>query len=396
MPVLFTNAKVLLADRELAGESILVEGDRIVAVLGPHEPKPTEGVEVIDCGGDFLAAGFVELHTHGGDGADFMDGTPEAFMAVCKAHARHGTTSVTPTSCVAPPEHIGKFLDLCDHFQKHHTGGASVVGAHLYGPYFSPNAVGCHPTLGLTPPTPVDFLPYLDRRGVISSATVAAELPGAELFVRACVERGIVPNVGHSHATFADMEAAVGWGVKHVDHLFCAMSDRAKLRLAQPYPMRGGVMEATLFFDELSTEVIADGTHLAPELLRFALKCKGVERLALVTDCSRAMGMPDGLYAFGPAELGRTVLKRGDSGLTPEGTGLGSGVMGMDHCLRLFVEATGLPLYQAVRCASLTPATILGIAGDCGSIAAGKRADLVRLDGSLKACGVWVGGTKVA
>src|SRR6185436_12122783 len=139
-------------------------------------------------------------------------------------------------------------------------------------------------------PEPEEYQQYLDF-DCITRATVAPELPGAEEFVRACRRRGIGANAGHSYATFAQVETARGWGVTHVDHLFCAMSDRARLRQEQTYPMRGGLMEATLFFDDLTTEVIADGKHLAPELLRLAYRIKGPDCLALVTDCNRAMDM---------------------------------------------------------------------------------------------------------
>src|SRR5207253_414680 len=166
----------------------------------------------------------------------------------------------------------------------------------------------------------------------------------------------------------------------HVDHLFCAMSDRARLRQSQSYPMRGGVMEATLLFDELTTEVIADGKHLQRELLRLAYKIKGPDRLALVTDCNRALDMPDGEYLFGPLDGGEPILRRDDVGLMPDGTALASGVTGMDHAVRTFLAATGAPLEEVVRMASLTPARIAGCDAERGSIEAGKVADLVVLD----------------
>jgi len=168
------------------------------------------------------------------------------------------------------------------------------LGAHLYGPYFAPEARGCHPAGPVRPPKPAEFLQYFNYAECIIRATVAPELPGAEEFVLQCRQRGIGCNAGHSHATFAQMEAAIRWGIRHVDHLFCAMSDRARLRAEQTYPMRGGVMEATLYFDELTTEVIADGKHLSRELLLLAYKIKDPSRLALVTDCNRALDMPDG------------------------------------------------------------------------------------------------------
>jgi N-acetylglucosamine-6-phosphate deacetylase len=189
---------------------------------------------------------------------------------------------------------------------------------------------------------------------------------------------------------------AVEWGVRHVDHLFCAMSDRARLRQSQTYPMRGGLLEATLFLDALTTEVIADGKHLAPELLRLALKVKGPERLALVTDSNRALDMPDGEYLFGPLDGGERIVRLDNVGLMPDGTALASGVMGMDHAVRTMRAATGARVHEVIRMASLTPATIAGLDADTGSIAVGKRADLVVLDHKLEVQQVFVGGERVA
>ncbi len=221
---------------------------------------------------------------------------------------------------------------------------------------------------------------------------MAPELPGAEEFVRACRARGVRCNAGHSHATFEQVAEAVGWGVRHVDHLFCAMSDRARLRQTQTYPMRGGLMEATLFFDELTTEVIADGKHLQRELLLLAYKVKGPDRLALVTDCNRALDMPDGEYLFGPLDGGEPILRRDGVGIMPDGQSLASGVMGMDHCVRTFRDLTGTALVEVIRMASLTPARIAGWDQEVGSIAAGKRADLLVLSDQLQVQRVFLAG----
>ncbi len=263
------------------------------------------------------------------------------------------------------------------------TGGARILGAHFYGPYFAAAARGCHPLDPLRLPHPAEFSRYLDFAEVIVRATVAPELAGAEEFVRQCRQYGIGCNAGHTHATFDQMEAAIDWGIRHVDHLFCAMSDKARLRADQAYPMRGGVLEATLYFDELTTEVIADGQHLDRALLLLAYKIKDPSRLALVTDCNRALDMPDGEYLFGPRDGGEPILRRDNVGVMPDGQALASGVMGMDHCLRTFVKLTGVPLMEAVRMASLTPARIAGCDRDIGSIAPGKLADLVVLDRAM-------------
>ncbi len=241
---------------------------------------------------------------------------------------------------------------------------------------------------------PAEYEQYLAFADAITTATVAPELPGAEGFVRACRARGIRCNTGHSHATFEQMAAAVGWGVRHIDHLFCAMSDRARLRLTQTYPMRGGVLEATLYFDELTTEIIADGKHLQRELLLLAYKIKGPDRLALVTDCNRALDMPDGPYMMGPLDGGEPILKRDGVGLMPNGTALASSVVGMDHCVRTFHQMTGVPLEVVVRMATLTPVRIAGVDATLGSLAPGKRADLVALDRDLRVRQVFVDGER--
>jgi N-acetylglucosamine-6-phosphate deacetylase len=387
----FTGGSIILAERLLEGGSVTVEDSWITAVHAIAAPAPADA-EIVDLQGSYLAPGFVDLHVHGGAGADFMDGTAEAFRTICRAHARHGTTSLLPTTTVARHEQHLAFLEVCRRLKVEGTGGAAILGAHFYGPYFAAEARGCHPAAAVRAPQPSDYLPFLDYADCIATATVAPELPGAEAFVLACRQRGIRCNAGHSHATFDQVEAAIGWGIRHVDHLFCAMSDRARLRQTQTYPMRGGLMEATLFFDALTTEVIADGKHLSRELLVLAHKIKGPDRLALVTDCNRALDMPDGEYLFGPIDGGEPIVRRDGVGVMPDGKALASGVMGMDHCLRTFRRLTGVPLVEVVRMASLTPARIAGWYHRIGSITVGKRADLLVLSEELEVRQVFVGG----
>lgn len=392
MTTTFTNGTLVLPDREYSANLVIDHG-RITAILPPDSPLPPG--DVVDLAGCRLAPGFLDLHVHGGDGADFMDGTREAFLTVCRAHARHGTTALLPTSTVARHEQILAFLTQCRALRGQPTGGATILGAHLYGPYFTHEARGCHPAV-VRPPTPEEFERYLAFAEDIRTATVAPELPGAEAFVRACRQKGIVCNAGHSHATFDQVERAVGWGIRHVDHLFCAMSDRARLRQSQTYPMRGGLLEATLYFDELTTEVIADGKHLAPELLRLAYRIKGPDRLALVTDANRALDQPDGEYRFGPIEDGELIQRRDGVGIMPDGKSLASGVEGLDTAVRVMHAATGAPLHEVVRMASLTPARIAGVDRERGSLEVGKVADLVILDATLRVRRVFVSGQPVA
>src|SRR3954447_13508879 len=341
--LIFHGGTVILEDRLLSGARVEVDGARIAAIRTESDGASDDQFS-IDLEGGYLAPGFVDLHVHGGDGADFMDGTEEAFRTACRAHARHGTTSLLPTTTVASHEQHLTFLGLCQRLKADAADGARILGAHFYGPYFAYEARAAPPGAGVRPPVPAEYERYLAFADSIVTATVAPELPGAEQFVRACRARGIRCNTGHSHATFEQMEAAVRWGVRHIDHLFCAMSDRARLRQSQTYPMRGGVLEATLYFDELTTEVIADGKHLQRELLLLAYKLKGPDRLALVTDCNRALDMPDGPYLMGPLDGGEPVLRGDGVGLMLDGKALASSVVGMDHCVRTFQQQTGVPL----------------------------------------------------
>ena len=401
---------VLLADGELADGAVLVEGNRIAAVAprGILMPQAeARGAQLVEAPtGGYIAPGFVDLHVHGGAGADFMDGTADAFRTVLACHTRHGTTSCTPTTTVARHDQIVAVLELCRHFkaageQAAMHGSTSeptarVLGAHFYGPYFHPDACGCHPSEALRPPIAAEFETYLQYADAIVTATVAPELPGAEAFAQACRQRGIRLNAGHSLATFAQVEAALAWGLAHVDHLFCAMSDKSKLRAKQAWPMQGGLLEATLYFDELTTEVIADGRHLTPDLLRLALKIKGHQRLALCTDCSRALDMPEGEYLFGPRDGGEPFRHEQGVGLMLDGSALASSAQGMDHMVRTFAAATNCPVWMAVAMASITPARIAGVEQQVGSLEAGKLADLLVLDKELHLEAVYVAGQQDA
>jgi len=387
----FVNASVILPDCVLPNAGLVVEEGRIVEILRDAESM----VGAIDVQGMYLSPGFVDVHVHGGDGADFMDGTAEAFAAVCRCHLRHGTTSLAPTSTVATTAQYDRFLTLTSQLVGKSTGVAKVVGCHFYGPYFARPARGCHPDQEFLTPGPENadrFAKYAETMPLI--VTVAPEIENAEWLVRTLIAKGCRVNAGHSHAAFPQVEAAVGWGIRHVDHLFCAMSDRARLRQAQTYPMRAGLMEATLYFDELTTEVIADGQHLSDDLLRLAFKLKGPDRLALVTDSMRAVDLPDGEYWFGAEGSGERVRKLNHVGVTLDGTALASAVMGLDHCVRTMAKATKAPLHEVIRMASLTPARVLGVEKHVGSLEAGKQADLLVLNPDLQIQQVYVDGTR--
>jgi len=398
-PFRLFNATVILPDRLIPGGALDVEDGRLTAV-GRLDDLPRWSGATIDANEGFVAPGFVDLHVHGGDNADFMDGTADAFEAVVRAHTRHGTTSIVATSTVARHDQTLTFLENTRTLQRRGAeparGLARLVGAHLYGPYFNEEKVGCHPKDPARPPTPDEYEQYLEFADVMLTATCAPELPGAAGFYRAASARGIRLNAGHSNATWAEMTAAHALGVRHVDHFYCAMSSVSSLRERCGTPMQASMLEFVLDHDDMTTEVIADGRHLSPELLRFVVKWKGAGRTALVTDCSRALDQPPGLYTFGPLDGGETFYNDGGVGLLPDSENLASSVRGMDFMVRHLHQRAGVDLFTAVRMASLTPATILGRQGDVGSLEAGKHADFLILNDQLEIRRVFVGGEEVS
>lgn len=393
-PVVF-RGQIVFPDRIEHG-AIVVRDGRIADVLPAAATLPADA-SIVDASDGYLSPGFVDLHVHGGDGGDFMDGTAEAFRCALRSHARHGTTRMAITTTVARHDQILATLELTRQFRRTpEPNGARVMGAHFYGPYFRYEARGAHPGAEVRPAIQEEFDQYLEYADDLVTATVAPEIDGAKDFALACREKGVRTNVGHSWATFDQMREAVEqWGVRHVDHLFCAMSDKTKLRQFQMYPMQGGVLEATLYFDELTTEVIADGKHLDAGLLLLALKIKGPDRLALVTDCNRALDMPDGDYMIGPLDGGEPLIKRDGVGLMPDGTALASSVEGIDHMVRTFSRLTGRPLWEVIRMASLTPARIAGRDRELGSLEIGKQADVVVFDRDLNVRHVFIDGVEL-
>ncbi len=384
--VLFRGA-VVRPDGLVEDGGVLCADGRIVAV-GSDVESPPGALEVK---GAFVAPGFVDIHVHGGDGADFMDGTRDAVLTATRAHARHGTTTIFPTTTTGSPDQLEAMLAACASAPS--GSGARVAGVHLYGPFFAADKLGCHGAGGRRDPEPGEYERYLES-GLVRIATCAAELPGAEAYYEAAAARDCLVTCGHSNASWGEMERAFAAGVRHVDHFWCAMSSVPSVAERLGTPMQGSMEQFVLLRDEMSTEVIADGAHLAPELLEFAFRVKGPSRLCLVTDSSRALDMPPGEYRFGPEADGEAFESDGVVGR--QGARLASSVSGMDRMVRTMVGATSASLPEAVRMASLTPAELAGIAGEVGSLEPGKRADVLVLSRELEVQRVFLAGEELS
>jgi N-acetylglucosamine-6-phosphate deacetylase len=285
-------------------------------------------------------------------------------------------------------------LKACAEVRRHWTphDGARIGGVHYYGPYFAEDKVGCHAKEGRRDPDPAEYEAFLGA-DLIRIATCAAELPGADAFYRAARRHGCLVTCGHSNATWTEMARAYQAGMRHVDHFWCAMSSVPSVRSRLGTPMQGSMEQFVLAYPEMSTEVIADGCHLAPELLEFAYRMKGAARLCLVTDANRAVDLPPGRYRFGPAETGTWFESDGNVGFVP-GEGLASSVKGMDHMVRTMAVSTSASLPEVIRMASLTPAQRVAMESQAGSLEAGKVADILVLSDTLAVERVFLGGVE--
>jgi N-acetylglucosamine-6-phosphate deacetylase len=383
-PVLLRASRVLTPGRELADGYLVLDGDRITEV--GSGPRAFDG-PAADLGDRLLAPGFVDLHVHGGGGAQVDGADPDevadAVRAVAAAHARSGTTSLVATTVSAPEERLGAALRGTASLVAAPPGdGARVLGTHLEGPWLAPGKAGAQDPAALRGPTAAE----LDRllaaaAGTLRLLTLAPELPGALDVVRAAAAAGVVVSVGHTEATAEQAARAFAAGARHATHLFNAMPP-----LLHRAP---GPVGAALADPRVSVELVADGEHVHPAVLALvAAAARG--RVVAVTDAVSATGLPDGRYRLGAAPVdvrdGRVTLA-GSPGT------LAGSVLTTDRAVRTLVAA-GVPLAEAVPAATRTPADVLGRAAS-GRLQPGADADLAVLDRELRAVATVVAGRPV-
>lgn len=393
MSVLAIKGNIVLPDRILEDELVQCRDGRIVTVGGVDFEPGASGS--LDMSGHYICPGFVDIHVHGAAGCDFMDGSDEAVRTVNLAHARHGTTSLFPTTTTGSFEQLDRMIKACENVQSswRPSDGARIAGVHFYGPYFAGDKVGVHPPEGRRDPVREEYEYFLSN-DIVKVATCASELPGSLEFFDFARANGCFITCGHSNASWGELDVAFAHGMRHVDHFWCAMSSVASLRQRFGTPMQASMEQYVLQNDEMSTEVIADGIHLSDDLLRFAYEVIGFRRTCLVTDANRAMDAPPGKYRFGSRDDGTWVFSDGSSVRGEDGA-LASSMHGMDRMVRTMAHAVGRNLPSVVRMASLTPAELVGAAKDIGSIAPGKLADFAVLDRDLHVKMVIIGGVVV-
>lgn len=334
---------------------------------------------LIDAKGNYVAPGFIDIHTHGGGGHDFMDGTVAAYLGAAETHARHGTTALLPTTLTSTFDELVNTFAVYKAAVNQNRKGARFLGLHLEGPYFAYNQRGAQDPKYLRNPEPEEYNRILAESADIVRWSLAPELPGALEFGELLASAGILPSIAHSDAIYEEVLDAFHAGFSHVTHLYSAMSSVTR-RNAFRY---AGVLEAAYLIEDMTVEIIADGVHLPKPLLQFVYRFKGPERTALCTDSMRGAGMPDGESILGSLEKGQRVIIEDGVAKLPDRTAFAGSVATTDRLVRTMVEVAEVPLVDAVRMMTLTPARIMHVDHRKGSIEKGKDADLVIFDDNI-------------
>ena len=349
---------------------VVIEDGKIAAVSSRSETELPLSARHLDYPDLVLAPGFIDIHIHGGSGHDVMEADDAALASVETGMARHGVTSYLPTTVTAPKDRI---LRALDHLGKAISRNARTkrsrpLGIHLEGPFISHAKRGVHPPENLVPPSKQLFRKYWEASaGTIRMMTIAPELPGATETIAEARQLGVHSSLGHSNATYDEAVKGILAGADHATHTFNAMRP---LDHREP-----GILGAVLSDDRLTADLIADGVHVDPRIVKLFLHAKGPERAILITDAISATGMPDGVYKLGAFE----VEVRGDR-CEYQGKLAGS-VLTLDRAVRNIMNFAGWKLQEAVRLVTLNPARLLGIADKKGVVAPGCDADLVLLSG---------------
>lgn len=384
------NGQVIGPDAIHSGACVLVEHGKIVGV----EPMDTEFPEakIVDAHGHYISPGFVDIHVHGGGGSDFMDGTVEAFLTIAQTHARHGTTSLLPTTLTSEREDLIQTLEAFGKAEKMNSQGANFMGMHLEGPYFAMSQRGAQDPKYIRNPNPAEYEEILNSYSCIKRWSAAPELPGAVDFGKFVTSKGVLAAIAHTDAIYEEvLEAYEKGGYSLATHFYSAMSGVTR-RNAYRY---AGVVESAYLLDDMDVEIIADGVHLPAPLLKLIYKIKGPHRIALITDAMRAADMPAGNSILGSLKNGLEVLVEDGVAKLPDRTAFAGSVATADRLVRTMLDMAEVPLFETIQMMCHSPARIMGVESQKGSLAKGKDADIVLFNAGIEIQETFVMGRSV-
>lgn len=370
------NARLLTPQGWLKDGSIILRDNKILEVTNCD--LAVIGANLIDAKGMYVVPGGIEMHVHGGGGRDFQEGEEEAFRIAVAAHAKHGTTSIFPTLSSSTVPMIEKAIATCEKLMA--DPDSPILGLHLEGHYLNRNKAGAQLPEWIKNPDPNEYIPIVENSHCLARWDAAPELPGALQFGKYCASKGILPSIAHTCAEYSDVCAAFQAGFTHVTHFYNAMPGFHNKR---EYKYEGTV-ESVYLIDDMTIECVADGIHVPPTILRMAYKIKGVERMALVTDALAVAAAGDNAQAFDA----RVVIEDGVCKLSDRSALAGS-IATTDRLIRVAVQQAEIPLEDAVRMCSETPAHIMNCYDRKGSLSRGKDADIMILDDNLNVRCVW-------
>jgi len=349
---------------------ILVKNSKIEAVGEKDKVTIPRDALVIDARGRIATPGFIDVHVHGGGGSDVMDGSYDALNEMSTFEARHGTTGFLPTPYTDSQERLLASVKAIETAMKRGTSGGEILGIHLEGPYINIERKGGQPPEYIRKPDLEELRLLLEAsNNNVKMITLAPEVNGGSEFVRRIIQYGVVASIGHSNATYDEALRAVDAGVSHACHAYNAMRE---FHHREP-----GVVGAVLSCDELTAELIADGIHVHPAAMKILVKCKGTDRIILVTDAVVGTGM-EGRYKLGGRDV---VITKKDSRFL-DGALAGS-VLTMDSAVRNIMGLVGASLQDAVKMATVNPARRIGVYDRKGSLEAGKDADITIVDDQI-------------
>lgn len=369
--------------------TVVIEGNKIIGVERGNIDVPN--TENIDADGCYISPGFIDLHTHGAGGSDFMDGTVEACLQIAHTHALHGTTLLFPTTLSATNKELFEFFDTYTQAKERNCNGAAFGGLHLEGPYFAYNQRGAQDSRFLRNPEPMEYMEILDRCDDISRWSLAPELPGAHKFAQELLKRGIIPSIAHTDAIYEEVLEAYKAGFHHITHFYSCMNGITR-RNAFRY---AGCIEAGYLIDDMTLEIIADNVHVPKPLMQLVAKIKGPENIALVTDSMRAAGMPEGRSILGSVHNGMEVIVEDGVAKLPDLTAFAGSVATADRLVRTMAYIGEQPLTSAVQMMTSTPARMAGLEHRKGQIAVGYDADIVLFDKDIHIKGTFVEGKQI-
>lgn len=364
---------------------LVLKAGRIAEIT--REQGGIEGAQTIDAGGAYVAPGCVDTHLHGGDGHDFTEATPEAFRAIAYAHATQGVTTLYPTLAVAPTTVFRQAIKACETVVSQPYEGARIEGLHLEGNYINPLLKGGQDERFIQLPDPVEYQELLESTRLIKRWTAAPELPGALEFARYAHSKGILVSLGHTAADYPTVKRAYEAGFTHATHFYNAMSGVHKQREYK----HEGTIESVYLVPEMTVELVADGIHVPPAILRLVCAFKGIDRISLISDAMAAAA------CLRPEHLRldpRMIVEDGVCKLADRSALTGSIASGI-RLMQVMVEKAGVSVADAVRMAATNPARLMSINDRKGSIEQGKDADLILFDENFRLQSVWIGGKQL-